>query len=131
MKPIGLTDAQLMQLQQAAKTLLPSARSEFLQGVARRLGEAPSDGALQAAISEQLAINRIPHFLMSFRTEGSDQMSKHQYFRNGVEISEHEALHRGMLRDQVTMRVRVRDSLSDAAARDARAQAYELCRNRF
>jgi hypothetical protein len=58
-------------------------------------------------------------------------MSKHQYFRNGVEISEHEALHRGMLRDQVTMRVRVRDSLSDAAARDARAQAYELCRNRF
>ena len=62
---IGFTDAQLMQLQQAAKTILPAARSEILQGVARRLGEAPSDGALQAAISEQLAINRIPHFLMA------------------------------------------------------------------
>ena len=63
MRPIGLTDAQLMQLQQAAKTLLPSARDEFLRGIARRLGDTPSDAALQLAISEQLAVNRIPTFL--------------------------------------------------------------------
>ena len=62
-QPIGLTDEQLMQLQQAAKTLLPSARDEFLRGVARRLGDAPSDEALRLAISEQLAINRVPQFL--------------------------------------------------------------------
>jgi hypothetical protein len=46
--PIGFTDEQLMQLQQAAKTLLPSTRDEFLRGVARRLGDAPSDAAQQA-----------------------------------------------------------------------------------
>jgi hypothetical protein len=61
-QPIGITDEQLMQLQQAAKTLLPSARDEFLRGVARRLGDAPSDEALRLAISEQLAI-RVPQFL--------------------------------------------------------------------
>jgi hypothetical protein len=32
-------------------------------------------------------------------------MSKHQYFRNGAEISEAEALDHGLLRDQTTMRV--------------------------
>ena len=58
-----LTDQQLTQLQQAAQSLLPSARSEFLQGAARRLGDAPSDEALQLAISEQLAMNKLPTFL--------------------------------------------------------------------
>jgi hypothetical protein len=55
MRPIGLTDQQIMLLQQAAKGILPSARSEFLQGVARRLGDTPSDAAL--------AVNRVPQFL--------------------------------------------------------------------
>jgi hypothetical protein len=50
------------QLQQATKSLLPSARDEFLRGLARRLGDAPSDEALQLAISDQLSVNRIPHF---------------------------------------------------------------------
>ena len=63
MRPIGLTDSQLAQLTQATQNLLPSARSEFLQGVARRLGDAPSDEALQLAISEQLAVNKLPIFL--------------------------------------------------------------------
>jgi hypothetical protein len=63
MKPIGLTDQQLKQLQQAAKTLLPLERDGFLQGVARRLGDAPSDEALQLAISEQLTVGRLPVFL--------------------------------------------------------------------
>jgi hypothetical protein len=63
MKPIGLTDQQLKQLQQAAKTLLPLERDTFLQGVARRLGETPSDEALQLAISAQLAVNKLPVFL--------------------------------------------------------------------
>jgi hypothetical protein len=63
MKPISLTDQQLAQLKTAAQSLLPSARSDFLQGVARRLGDAPSDEALALAISEQLAINKLPVFL--------------------------------------------------------------------
>jgi len=55
-------------------------------------------------------------------------MTKHKYYNSrGDEISEQDALdHRGLLRDQITVRVRMRDGLSDAAARDARARAYEL-----
>jgi hypothetical protein len=49
-------------------------------------------------------------------------MSKHLYYRNGVEISEAEALdHCGVLRDRITMRVPT--TMRDAA--DARVQAYD------
>ena len=60
MKPIGLTDQQLAHLEQAAQSLLPSARDDFLRGVARRLGDAPSDAALQLAIDAQLALGKLP-----------------------------------------------------------------------
>lgn len=71
MRPIGLTDQQLAQPQQAARTIPPSARSEFLQNIARRLGERPSDAALQTAISETLAVNRIPTFLCDSAPKGA------------------------------------------------------------
>jgi hypothetical protein len=61
-RPLGLTDAQLAQLQQAVRTVLPSAREEFLVGVARRLGSEPSDDAVQHAIAERLSINKLPVF---------------------------------------------------------------------
>jgi hypothetical protein len=64
MKPIGLTDQQLAHLKQAAQSLLlPSARDDFLTGVARRLGDAPSDAALQLAIDAQLALGKLPTLL--------------------------------------------------------------------
>jgi hypothetical protein len=63
MRPIGLTDQQLAQLQQAAQSIPPSARDEFLRGIARRLGHSPTDAALQAAIDAQLAVGRLPVFL--------------------------------------------------------------------
>lgn len=69
MRPIGLTDQQLEQLRQAAQSLLPSARDEFLRGVARRLGDAPSDEAGALAISEQLSVNCIPHFFVRHTKE--------------------------------------------------------------
>ncbi len=62
-RPLSLTDRQMQQVRAAAKTLLPSQRSEFLQGLARRLGEQPSDTALAEAIAAQLAINRLPVLL--------------------------------------------------------------------
>jgi hypothetical protein len=62
-RPLSLSDYQLAQLRQAAKSLLPSERDEFLRGVAKRLGEMPSDEALQLAISEQLARGKLPTFL--------------------------------------------------------------------
>ncbi len=63
MRALSLTDQQLAQLQQAARTLLPSQRAQFLAGVARRLGEEPSNDALQTAIDQQLAVNRLPVYL--------------------------------------------------------------------
>jgi hypothetical protein len=49
-------------INQAARALLPSVREEFLTAVERRLGDSPSDHAVQAAIDAQLALNRIPSF---------------------------------------------------------------------
>jgi hypothetical protein len=62
-RPLSLSDRQLLLIKEAAHTILPSARAAFLEGVARRLGSQPSDEALQHAISEALAVNRIPQFL--------------------------------------------------------------------
>jgi hypothetical protein len=62
-RPVGLTDYQLAELQRAALALPPAERSDFLEGVARHLGNAPSDEALQAAIDMQLRTNRLPVFL--------------------------------------------------------------------
>jgi hypothetical protein len=63
MRALSLSDYQMQQLRAAAKTLLPSARSDFLEGVARRLGDQPSDEALQIAVAAQLSMNRLPVFL--------------------------------------------------------------------
>jgi len=60
---LSLTDRQLGLIQQAAKTLPVSSRDEFLRGVARHLGDEPTDKAVIAAVDAQLAINRIPIFL--------------------------------------------------------------------
>jgi hypothetical protein len=63
MRALSLSDYQLARVRAAAQTLLPSARSNFLEGVARRLGDQPSDEALQIAIAAQLSMNRLPVFL--------------------------------------------------------------------
>ncbi len=62
MRALSLSDYQMQQLRAAAETLLPSA-ADFLEGVARRLGDQPSDEALQIAIATQLSMNRLPVFL--------------------------------------------------------------------
>jgi hypothetical protein len=59
------SDHQLRQIHAAAKALLPSQRSDFVHGVKRRLGHNPSNEAVQAAISAELALNRLPAFLCS------------------------------------------------------------------
>lgn len=52
-------------------------------------------------------------------------MSRHSYFYQGREISEQAALdHHGLLRDGVSVRVSAMMRDSDAAARDARTEAY-------
>ena len=68
MRALSLSDYQLQQLRAAAKNLLPSQRTDFLEGIARRLGDAPSNEALEHAIAEQLATNRLPTFLCECRT---------------------------------------------------------------
>ncbi len=62
-RSLALTYDQVQQVKAAAKTLLPSQRSEFFHGVKRRLGQQPSDAAVQAAIAAELALNRLPAFL--------------------------------------------------------------------
>ncbi len=62
-RPVALTYHQLQQIKTAAETLLPSQRSEFLQNVKRRLGEQPSDAAVQTVIAAELALNRLPMFI--------------------------------------------------------------------
>jgi hypothetical protein len=64
-KPLSLSDRQLNEVQRAARTLLPSQRADFLEGLARRLGTEPSDEALQEAIAAVLAVNRVPIFIGS------------------------------------------------------------------
>jgi hypothetical protein len=65
MRALSLSDYQMQQLRAAAKTLLPSARSDFLEGVARRLGDQPSDEALQ--IANRYAIIDEPAACVSLR----------------------------------------------------------------
>ncbi len=66
---LGLTDYQLDQVKRAAAALLPSQRAAFLEALARRLGETPSDGAVQAAIAATLATNRLPAFFCDSKEE--------------------------------------------------------------
>jgi hypothetical protein len=61
-KPLSLSDKQLRLMQTAAKAVPPRRRDEFLKCVASRLGETPTDQAVEAAISAQLAINCLPAF---------------------------------------------------------------------
>jgi hypothetical protein len=63
MKRRRLSDHQLTEVQNAAQSLLPSQRERFLEGLARRLGDEPSDKALREAIAAQFRVNRIPAFL--------------------------------------------------------------------
>jgi hypothetical protein len=50
MPPIALTDYQLRLVRQAAATMPVSGCDEFLRGVARHLGNEPTDEAVIAAI---------------------------------------------------------------------------------
>ena len=59
-KPLSLSDHQLRQIHAAAKALLPLRRSDFVRGVKRRLAITQSNEAVQAAISAELALNRLP-----------------------------------------------------------------------
>jgi hypothetical protein len=68
MKPIGLTDFQLEEIKSAVATLLPSQRSEALAGIARHLGENPSNESVALAISMELSKNRVPQFLCDAKT---------------------------------------------------------------
>jgi hypothetical protein len=63
MRALSLSDYQLQQLRAAAKNLSPSQRTDFLEGIAKRLGDQPSDEALQHAIAAQLSLNRLPVYL--------------------------------------------------------------------
>jgi hypothetical protein len=47
----------------AAAQLPRSKRNTFFTGVAKRLGENPSNAAMEEAISQQLAIGRLPNFI--------------------------------------------------------------------
>jgi hypothetical protein len=60
---LSLSDHQLTEVQNAAHSLLPNQRERFLEGLARRLRDEPSDEALREAIAAQLRVNRIPTFL--------------------------------------------------------------------
>jgi hypothetical protein len=62
-RPPSFTDRQFRRISAAAAKLPRSRRSDFLTGVARRLGNEPSDAAVEAAITVQLAINRLPAFI--------------------------------------------------------------------
>jgi cold shock protein len=64
MRVILLTPSQRAALNRAAQRLLPSQRETFLDNVSRRLGSEPSDMAVDAAISAELALN-LPAFLCS------------------------------------------------------------------
>jgi hypothetical protein len=65
-KPLSLSDHQLRQIHAAARTLLPSQSSDCVHGVwSRRLGDNPSNRAVQATISAEVALNRLPAFLCS------------------------------------------------------------------
>jgi hypothetical protein len=59
----SFTDKQFRSISAAAARLPRHQRNDFLTGVARRLGDAPSDEAVEAAITAQLAINRLPAFI--------------------------------------------------------------------
>ena len=59
----SFSDKQFWRITAAAVRLPRSRRNEFLTGVARRLGETPSDEAVEAAITAQLALGRLPAFI--------------------------------------------------------------------
>ena len=63
MRALSLSDYQMQQLRAATKNLSPPQRTNFLEGIAKRLGDQPSDEALQIAIAAQLSMNRLPVFL--------------------------------------------------------------------
>jgi hypothetical protein len=65
MKTIVLSPAQRAAIDAAANSLLPSQRENFLDNVGRRLGQAPTDFAVQHAIDVELGLNRFPQFLDS------------------------------------------------------------------
>jgi len=66
---IMLTPSQRHDIDQAANSLLPGAREQFLNGVARRLGHCPSNDAVAHAIAMELAVGRFPQFLCEGATK--------------------------------------------------------------
>lgn len=61
MRLLALTDRQLQLVKRAAASLPVNARDGFLQDVARRLADEPSDAAVMQAINS--VFDRIPIFL--------------------------------------------------------------------
>jgi hypothetical protein len=62
-RPLALSDHQMSLVRRAAAAQPVNARDGFLQDVARRLADEPSDAAVSAAIDAELALNRLPTFL--------------------------------------------------------------------
>jgi hypothetical protein len=62
-KIILLTPTQRTAIDRAANSLLPPQREAFYDNVARRLGNEPGDAAVQIAIDNELALNRLPNFI--------------------------------------------------------------------
>jgi hypothetical protein len=70
MRPLALTDRQLQLVKHAARAMPVNTRDQFLQDVASRLADEPTDIAVSAAISAQLALNRLPTFLCDSKPPG-------------------------------------------------------------
>lgn len=60
-RPLSLSDRQMQLVRNAARAVPVSQRDQFLQNVAARLVDAPSDAAVAAAVNAQL--DRVPVFL--------------------------------------------------------------------
>jgi hypothetical protein len=61
MRLLSLTDRQLQLVKDAARAVPVNARDGFLQDVARRLADEPSDAAVAQAVN--VTLDRVPVFL--------------------------------------------------------------------
>jgi hypothetical protein len=68
-RPLSLTTQQPAEVTTAAGTLPVSERSDFLIGVAKRLGPEPTTDAVLLAISLQLKVNQLPQFVCNAKPE--------------------------------------------------------------
>ena len=66
---LSLTDHQMSLVRRAAGALRPAARDQFLQAVAKQLGDEPTDHAVTAAIGAALGRQAISHFMLDSATQ--------------------------------------------------------------